>query len=134
MTWRTPCSLDHSLHRSLPRRARRVRLCADPDRLPAPGPAPDEPDETAATEALDQAVRSAVTAALTGKQRQAVEMYFFEGLSQGEIGRRLGVTQQVVHKRLFGTLRGGHLIGGAVGRLRVVLQPLADLHGWAGQP
>lgn len=117
------------MHRSRP--ARRVRLCADPDRLPAPEPL-DEPDDRAA-EALEDAVRSAVAAALTGKQRQAIEMYFFEGLSQGEIGRLLGVTQQVVHKRLFGALRGGRLVGGALGRLRAALQPVAVRYGWTGR-
>ncbi len=47
------------------------------------------------------AVRDAVGTALTAKQREVVEAHFFDGLSQGEIARRLGVAQQVVQKRLF---------------------------------
>lgn len=105
---------------------------ANIDRLPA-SPTLAAADETTpheATDALDDAVRGAVAAVLTGKQRQVVEMYFFEGLSQGEIGRQLGVTQQVVQKRLFGTPRDGRRIGGAISRLRTALQPLAAAHGF----
>lgn len=95
------------------------------DRLAAPPPEPDEADE-----GLCQAVRGAVLTALTEKQRQVVEMYFFEGLSQAEIARELRITQQVVHKRLYGTSREGRLIGGALGRLRTALWPLAHRSGW----
>lgn len=105
---------------------------ANIDRLPDPLTiaAADETPLLEATDEIDDAVRGAVAAVLTGKQRQVVEMYFFEGLSQGEIGRQLGVTQQVVQKRLFGTPRGGRLIGGALSRLRTALQPLAAAHGF----
>jgi len=72
-------------------------------------------------EALRDAVRAAVAGALTNKQREVVEAHFFEGLSQGEIARRLGVAQQVVQKRLYGALRGGRLVGGAMARLREAL-------------
>ncbi len=61
---------------------------------------------------------------LTPLQRQTVELYFFEGLSQGDIARKLGVSQQVIHKRLYGTRRRGALIGGAIARLRHTLQAL----------
>src|SRR4051812_40723453 len=74
--------------------------------------------------ALREAVREAVASALTDKQREVVEAHFFEGLSQGEIARRLGITQQVVQKRLFGAPRGGRLVGGAIHRLRDALAPL----------
>ena len=71
------------------------------------------------------AIRHVVATVLTDKQREAVEMHFFEGLSQGEIARRLGVTQQVVQKRIYGVVRSGRSIGGALSRLREVLEPLA---------
>lgn len=60
-------------------------------------------------------------AALTPKQREAVELHFFEGLSQGAIARRLGISQQVIQKRLHGVQRRGRRIGGALPRLRSVL-------------
>ena len=82
-------------------------------------------DESAAADRLSAAVRAAVTAALTDKQREVVEACFFEGLSQGEAARRLGIAQQVVQKRLYGASRGGKLVGGAVQRLRVALAGFA---------
>ena len=82
-----------------------------------------EDEGSDARHALRDAVREAVATALTDKQREVVEACFFEGLSQGEIARRLGVAQQVVQKRLFGAPRGGRLVGGAIARLREVLAP-----------
>lgn len=72
-------------------------------------------------DARREAVRAAVDQALTDKQREVVQAYFFEGLSQGEIARRLGITQQVVQKRIFGAQRDGKLVGGALSRLREAL-------------
>lgn len=103
-------------------RARREVLRADLDHVPdhaAPwntGPATND--------ALCDAVRDAVEAALTPRQREIVEWHFFEGLSQGEIARRLGVSQQVVQKSLYGVTRGGRPVGGALRRLRELLSPL----------
>ena len=73
---------------------------------------------------VDDAVRTAVQTALTSKQREAIELFFFEGLSQSEIARRLGISQQVVQKRIFGVQRQGVIVGGALARLRQVLEPL----------
>jgi RNA polymerase sigma factor (sigma-70 family) len=105
------------------KRERREVLSADLDRFEATralwGHAGDEPEDR---DALRDAVREAVATALTGKQREVVEACFFEGLSQGEVARRLGIAQQVVQKRLFGTPRGGRLVGGAMARLREALE------------
>lgn len=76
-------------------------------------------------EGIEHAVRHAVSTALTEKQREAVELFFFEGLSQSEIARRLGVSQQVIQKRLFGAPRRGTVVGGAIARLRAALAHLA---------
>jgi RNA polymerase sigma factor (sigma-70 family) len=83
---------------------------------------PSEPSTS--DERLDLAVRRAVATALTGKQRDAVELFFFEGLSQSEIARRCGVSQQVIHKRLYGAMRDGVIVGGAIAKLREALAPL----------
>jgi RNA polymerase sigma factor (sigma-70 family) len=80
--------------------------------------------DTDRDEALEYAVRHAVETALTDKQREAVVLYFFEGLSQSEIARRLGVSQQVIQKRLYGASRRGVVVGGALARLRVSLAPV----------
>lgn len=89
----------------------------DLDRVPTPDPEPVSP----ARRALHRAVREAVKGALTDKQREAVTLFYFEGLSQSEIARRLGVSQQVVHRRLHGARRGGRVVGGALPRLARVL-------------
>ena len=105
----------------------RVRLSADPERLAGARPLWDNNvDDVASGNGepradLHDAVRTAVASDLTEKQREVVEAYFFEGLSQGDIARRLGISQQVVQKRLHGTPRGGKLVGGAIHRLRGVL-------------
>ena len=74
---------------------------------------------------LDRVVRHAVQSALTERQREAVELFFFEGLSQSEIARRLGVSQQVIQKRLYGAPRRGTRVGGAIAKLRVALAGLS---------
>jgi len=71
----------------------------------------------------DALVRRAVRECLTEKQREVVTAYFFEGRSQSEIARALGVRQQVVQKRIFGTRRRGQVIGGALKRLAAFLTP-----------
>ncbi len=68
----------------------------------------------------------AVRTQLTHRQRTAVELFFFEGLSQGDIARRLGVSQQVVQKRIYGDRRNGRIVGGAIGRLRQILTPIFE--------
>jgi RNA polymerase sigma factor (sigma-70 family) len=67
------------------------------------------------------ALKRALDECLTARQREAVELYFFEGLSQSEIARRLGVSQQVIHKRIYGVDRRGKRIGGALTKLRRAL-------------
>ena len=73
----------------------------DLDRNPASGGLWGDPHDEARSR-LHERVREAVSASLTDKQREAVELYFFEGLPQDEVARRLGVSQQVVHRRIYG--------------------------------
>jgi len=117
---------ERSLSKAERRAGRREVLCADVDQWASDRRlwAADSDGGLAARDRVRAAVRDAVATALTEKQREVVEAYFFEGISQGEIARRLGITQQVVQKRLFGAPRGGRLIGGALQRLRGALEPL----------
>lgn len=78
-------------------------------------------DDDAPDDDLAERLRALVAETLTERQRAIVEMHFFEGLSQGEIARRLGVTQQVVQKSLHGDARNGRRVGGALQRLRLAL-------------
>lgn len=67
-------------------------------------------------------LRHVMRSCLTKKQRVVVEAYFFLGLSQHQIARDNGVSQQVIQKRLFGDLRRGRKVGGALTRLRTALE------------
>ncbi len=80
------------------------------------------PNETP-TELL-LAVREAVETKLSARQREVVEGYFFEGLSQPELATKLGIRQQVIHKCLYGTKRKGRMVGGALKKLQAILNPL----------
>ncbi len=70
---------------------------------------------------LADAVRAAVMSELSPRQRQVVEGYFFEGLSQPQLSAKLEISQQVIHKCLYGTRRNGKMVGGALKRLRGAL-------------
>ncbi len=86
----------------------------------------DEPDDEAPVETrwrggvTPERLTSAL-GLLTSKQREAIELHLHDGLTQGQIARRLGITQQVVQKRLHGVRRRGKVIGGALPRLRRAL-------------
>ena len=111
------------MQRSKRERRRREVLSGDLDRLAATRSLWAD-DGAASRDLLRDAVREAVAAALTAKQRAVVEACFFEGLSQGQAALRLGVTQQVVSKTLHGAPRDGRLVGGALRKLREALAPL----------
>ena len=55
---------------------------------------------------------------LTPKQQRILDLYFYQDKTQEEIAEMLGVSQQVVNKHLFGVVRQGQRIGGAVKKLR----------------
>lgn len=74
-------------------------------------------------EALGQ-IRDLIQTKLTPKQRQIVEMYFYDNKTQQEIAKELGINQQVVSKHLFGTIRNGRKVGGAVRKLRKLCEKL----------
>ncbi len=58
---------------------------------------------------------------LTPRQQRVLEMYFYEALSETEIASQLGISQQVVSKHLFGAIRDGKKVGGAVRKLRKIM-------------
>lgn len=75
-------------------------------------------------EAAVAQIRELIRSTLTAKQREVVEMYFYQNMTQREIAKALGVSQQVVSKRLFGVLRDGQKVGGAMQKLRKSAQKL----------
>ncbi len=86
---------------------------------------PDPEQERARTEAI-AGLAEVIRSGLTVKQRRIVELYFYEGRTQQEIADVLGISQQVVSRQLFGVLRDGRRIGGAVARLRRICEE----RGW----
>ena len=86
-----------------------------------PEAADDEGDAeatAAARAAVIEQVAIIVANTLTDKQRRIVELYFYDGRSQADVAAALGVSQQTVSRQLFGVIRNGRRVGGAVRKLR----------------
>jgi RNA polymerase sigma factor (sigma-70 family) len=84
----------------------------------------DDPLDGARAEMFDL-LHQLVATGLTERQRQIVHLTFDEQLTQAEVAERLGISQQVVSKQLYGVVRDGKRIGGAIRRLR----QLCEEHG-----
>ena len=98
--------------------------------------APDKPErldpriERARAEAVAQ-LQALIETRLTDRQREVVQAYFFRGLSEADIALELGIAQQVVSKHLFGALRTGRRVGGAIAKLRKLAEELGiDPEQW----
>jgi DNA-directed RNA polymerase specialized sigma24 family protein len=100
------------------------------DLLGAPADEVDPVRAAARREALG-AIADLVQTGLTAKQREIVQLYFYDGRSQVEIAEALGISQQVVSRQLFGVVRDGRRIGGAIARLRKACESLGiDPEKW----
>lgn len=76
-------------------------------------------------------VQELINAKLTRRQRQVLELYFFEGKTQEDIAEILELSQSTVSRHLFGTVRDGHKVGGAIPKLQKLvstgrLRPVDD--------
>ena len=58
---------------------------------------------------------------LTPRQREVVKLYYFYGKTQEDIATILNLTQSTVSRHLFGTVRGGKKVGGAIPKLRKIV-------------
>jgi RNA polymerase sigma factor (sigma-70 family) len=85
---------------------------------------PEDPRRARLRAELIAALRELVATRLTDRQRRIVELYFYEGRTQQEISAELGISQQVVSRQLFGVVRNGKKVGGAIKRLRDVCDEL----------
>ena len=68
--------------------------------------------------ALLPTVRAIMDEVLTPRQREVIDLYFFEGLNQREIAEKLGISQQSVSEHLYGKERKGRVVGGALRKFR----------------
>ena len=107
----------------------------DPDVLARfPAAEAEPPRDTEKQRMLDEAVaqlRTVIESGLTPRQREIVQMYFFDGRTEAEIAQQLGIAQQVVSRHLFGALRAGRRVGGAMAKLRKLAEALGiDPEKW----
>ncbi len=63
-----------------------------------------------------------IDSTLTSRQRQVVMLYYRYGKTQEDIAQILDLAQSTVSRHLFGTLRGGRKVGGAIPKLRKLVQ------------
>ena len=100
----------------------------DPDvlaRFPAAEAEPSrDPDKQRIIDEAVAQLRTIIATGLTARQREVVQLYFFDGLTEREIAQRLGIAQQVVSRHLFGALRAGRRVGGAMAKLRRMAEAL----------
>ncbi len=68
--------------------------------------------------AIMPAIRAVMDDILTDRQHEVVSLYFLERLNQRQIAERLGIAQQSVSERLYGKMRNGRAVGGALRKLR----------------
>jgi RNA polymerase sigma factor (sigma-70 family) len=83
-----------------------------------PGEAERSDAQSARARALLPQVRRIIREELTERQREVVELYFLKELNQRQVAERLGISQQSVSEHLYGKLRGGRVVGGAIRKLR----------------
>ena len=98
-TWENFSSEDHLYHEE-PGEAQRRQAAADRAR------------------SLWAEVRSAIDEVLTERQREVVRLYFLDGLNQRQVAEKLGISQQAVSEHLYGKMRNGRAVGGALRKLR----------------
>jgi predicted transcriptional regulator len=73
-------------------------------------------------QAVTPAVGDAIATALTPRQKEVVLLYFYYGKTQEDIAAILSLAQSTVSRHLFGTTRNGKKVGGAVQKLRKVIE------------
>ena len=72
-------------------------------------------------QAVSPVVSTLIDATLTGRQRQVLKLYYFDGKTQEDIADLLAVSQSTVSRHLFGTVREGKRVGGAIRKLQKAL-------------
>lgn len=83
-----------------------------------PGEAERRHERAERAKALWPTVRAIMDEVLTARQREVVYLYFFESLNQRQIAEKLGISQQSVSEHLYGKIRSGRAVGGAMRKLR----------------
>mgnify|MGYP003642849092 CR=1 FL=1 len=72
-------------------------------------------------EEVRPSVNDFIDGCLTARQREVVKLYYYYGKTQEDIAVILQLTQSTVSRHLFGTVRGGKKVGGAIPKLRKLI-------------
>jgi len=67
-------------------------------------------------------VNALIDAHLTRRQQEVLKLYYFYGKTQEDIAAILNLTQSTVSRHLNGTVRGGKKVGGAITKLRRIIE------------
>ena len=73
-------------------------------------------------QAVTPVVGDAIATALTPRQKEVVLLYYYYGKTQEDIAVILDLAQSTVSRHLFGTARNGRKVGGAVQKLRKIIE------------
>ncbi len=79
-------------------------------------------------EEVSPVVRGLMGANLTRRQQEVVQLYYLDGKTQEDIATILELTQSTVSRHLFGTMRRGKKVGGAIPKLRKVVDRSENGH------
>jgi ATP/maltotriose-dependent transcriptional regulator MalT len=71
-------------------------------------------------------VNQLLDSSLTGRQKEVVKLYYLYGKTQEDIATILDLTQSTVSRHLFGTMRRGKKVGGAIPKLRKLIETKDD--------
>jgi len=72
-------------------------------------------------EQMISVIRELIDRELTQRQREVVRLYYYHGKSQQDIAVILDLSQSTVSRHLFGTVRDGKKVGGAIPKLQKVI-------------
>lgn len=67
-------------------------------------------------------VRNMIDSGLTKRQQEVVKLYYLYGKTQEDIAAILNLSQSTVSRHLFGTVRQGKKVGGAIPKLRKIME------------
>lgn len=67
-------------------------------------------------------IRDFIDFKLTRRQQEVVKLYYVYGKTQEDIATILDLTQSTVSRHLFGTMRKGKKVGGAIPKLKKIIE------------
>ncbi len=86
---------------------------------------PERERRLTTAEEISEALRRLMPGALTARQRQVMELYYFENRTQAQVAAMLGISQPTVSQHLRGKARNGSSVGGAHRRMRKAIRRAA---------